>query len=72
MMQWRLNQDVAQLQRQGMLETKKLNASDLYEISNLRVLVQSRRSGDDGKNEGKAGLLLSHPQQVLQVGGPLV
>ncbi len=45
------------------------NASDLYEISNLQVLVWSRRSGDDGKNEGKAGLLLSHLQQVLQVGG---
>ncbi len=35
-MQWRLDEDMAQLQAQGMPETEKLNASDLYEISNCK------------------------------------
>ncbi len=33
-MQWRLDEDMAQLQAQEMPETEKLNASDPYEISN--------------------------------------
>ncbi len=33
-MQWRLDEDMAQLQVQGMPEPEKLNAMDPYEISN--------------------------------------
>ncbi len=33
-MQWRLDEDMAQLRVQGMPDSEKLNASDLYEISN--------------------------------------
>lgn len=33
-MQWRLDEDMAQLRAQGMLESEMLNAADPYEISN--------------------------------------
>ncbi len=71
-MQWQLDEDMVQLRVKGLVELKKMNVDDLYEVANHKFWYGLGGPGENGGDEVEAGLVPGHKERVLQVEWPPV